>query len=79
MNLQGPHMNAHCAHAARSRCPINIDLQKLWVSLRADLADEGKGPEVLNMLKERLVSSRNISFDTNQGRADWVNQVPDIP
>jgi heterodisulfide reductase subunit D len=61
------------------QCPINIDLQKLWMSLRADLADEGKVPEVLNMLKERLVSSRNISFDTNEGRADWVNQVPDIP
>lgn len=60
-------------------CPVNIDLQKLWISLRADLADEKKGPEVLDLLKERLKTAYNISFDTNQGRIEWINQIPEIP
>ncbi|MBN1299245.1 MAG: (Fe-S)-binding protein [Actinobacteria bacterium] len=60
-------------------CPVNIDLQKLWISLRADMADEGKSPEALNMLKERLEKSYNISFDSNQGRVEWINQVEEIP
>ncbi len=59
-------------------CPVNIDLQKLWVSLRSDLADESKSPEVLTFLKERLKKSYNISFDTNEGRANWVTAVKDI-
>lgn len=60
-------------------CPVNIDLQKLWISLRSDLAGENKSPEALNFLKERLGKSRNISFDTNEGRAGWINQLPDVP
>jgi len=60
-------------------CPVNIDLAKLWVSLRADLLDEHKGPEALEMLKERLKAAYNISFDTNQGRVEWINQLPEIP
>jgi heterodisulfide reductase subunit D len=60
-------------------CPVNIDLAKLWVSLRADLSDEHKGPEALEMLKERLKAAYNVSFDTNQGRVEWINQLSEIP
>ena len=60
-------------------CPVNIDLQKLWISLRTDLSDEKKSPEVLELLKDRLKTSRNISFDTNEGRVEWINQVAGIP
>jgi heterodisulfide reductase subunit D len=60
-------------------CPVNIDLQKLWISLRAELANTENGPEILNMLKERLEKSHNISFDTNEGRAEWISQVSGIP
>ena len=69
-----------CTLCARCEvdCPVNIDLQKLWISLRSSLADDSRGPEALAMLKERLDKSHNISFDTNEGRVEWISQVPDI-
>ena len=60
-------------------CPVNIDLHKLWISLRADLTDADRNPEALKMLRERLEKSHNISFDTNEGRVEWISQVPEIP
>jgi heterodisulfide reductase subunit D len=60
-------------------CPVNIDLQKLWISLRSDLAEQNKNPEALSLLKERLNKAYNISFDSNEGRVNWINQVPEIP
>jgi len=60
-------------------CPVNIDLQKMWISLRELLAEEGRAPEELESLKERLKKSRNLSFDSNEGRADWINQLVELP
>ncbi|MBM3707244.1 MAG: (Fe-S)-binding protein [Actinobacteria bacterium] len=60
-------------------CHIGIKLQDLWLKLREILIDEGTYPEVLNMVRERLNKSRNISFDTNEGRANWTSQLEDIP
>jgi len=60
-------------------CPINIDLKDLWISLRESLVKEGMAPEQLGLLKKRLERARNISFDTNEGRTDWIKAVPDMP
>jgi heterodisulfide reductase subunit D len=69
-----------CTLCARCEvdCPVNIDLQKLWISLRSSLTDDSRAPQALAMLKERLDKSHNISFDTNEGRAEWISQVADI-
>ncbi len=58
-------------------CPVNIDLHNLWISLRDDLAKERKVPQSLVFLRDRLKKSYNISFDTNEGRAKWLEALPE--
>ena len=60
-------------------CHINIKLQDIWLKLREIMVDEGQYPEVLDMMRNRLKKSRNVSFDTNEGRTDWIKPVPDVP
>ncbi|MHB1275922.1 MAG: (Fe-S)-binding protein [Candidatus Humimicrobiaceae bacterium] len=60
-------------------CYINIKLQDIWLKLREILVEEGKYPEVLDMLREKLLKAHNISFDTNEGRINWINQIAQLP
>lgn len=60
-------------------CHLNIKLQETWLKLREILADQKQHPEALAFLRERLNKARNVSFDTNEGRVDWINQLQDIP
>ncbi len=30
-------------------------------------------------MRERLKKARNVSFDTNEGRTDWIKPVPEVP
>jgi heterodisulfide reductase subunit D len=60
-------------------CHINIKLQDLWLKLREIMVEEGQYPEIMDMMRNRLKQSRNVSFDTNEGRTDWIKPVPDIP
>jgi len=60
-------------------CHINIKLQDLWLKLREIMVDEGKYPGIMDMMRERLKKARNVSFDTNEGRTDWIKPVPEIP
>ncbi len=60
-------------------CHINIKLQDIWLKLREILVDEGEYPEIMDMMRDRLKKSRNVSFDTNEGRTDWIKPVPDVP
>ena len=60
-------------------CHINIKLKDVWLKLREILVDSGKYPEILDMMRTRLINSHNVSFDTNEGRTNWAAQIPDIP
>ncbi|TET47995.1 MAG: (Fe-S)-binding protein [Actinomycetota bacterium] len=60
-------------------CHINIKLQDIWLKLREIMVDEGKYPPIMDMMRERLKKARNVSFDTNEGRTDWIKPVPEIP
>lgn len=60
-------------------CHINIKLKDMWLKLREILVDSGKYPEILDMMRTRLINSHNVSFDTNEGRTNWAAQIPDIP
>ncbi|MHB8279041.1 MAG: (Fe-S)-binding protein [Candidatus Humimicrobiaceae bacterium] len=60
-------------------CYINIKLQDIWLRLREILIEEGKYPEVLDILREKLLKAHNISFDTNEGRINWINQIAVLP
>lgn len=60
-------------------CHINIKLKDMWLKLREILVDSGKYPEILDMMRTRLINSHNVSFDTNEGRTNWIQQIPDLP
>ena len=45
--------------------------------MRGDLVESKKYPEVLDYLKDKIEKAYNITFDTNQGRLDWITQQPD--
>ncbi len=70
-----------CTMCARCEvnCHIDIKLQEIWLKLREILVAEGKYPEILDSVKDRLMKAHNVSFDTNEGRVDWIKQIPDIP
>ncbi len=59
-------------------CHISIKLQDLWLKLREILIEDGTYPEVLNMIRERLKKGRNVSFDSNEGRVNWISQIEGI-
>ncbi|MDD3519761.1 MAG: (Fe-S)-binding protein [Actinomycetota bacterium] len=60
-------------------CPVNIGLKDVWLSLREALVSEGRYPQSIAELKNTLKKGKNISFETNKSRADWIKQIPDIP
>jgi len=70
-----------CTLCARCEldCPVNLGLKDIWFSLREALVSEGRYPESLDSLKNILMKGKNISFETNEARVDWINQMPDIP
>jgi heterodisulfide reductase subunit D len=67
-----------CSHC-EVNCHIGIKLQDLWLKLREILVEDGSYPEILDMMKERIQKGKNVSFDTNEGRANWVSALQDIP
>ena len=60
-------------------CPVNIGLKDIWFSLRDELVEEGRYPQSLEMLKNMIMQGKNISFETNSSRIDWINQMDNIP
>jgi len=59
-------------------CPSGVKVDELFRAVRSDLVDSKKYPEILDLLKERIDKAYNVTFDTNQGRLDWLKQIPDI-
>ena len=60
-----------------SECPSGVKITELFEEMRQDLIDSEKYPEALDFLKRRLGEAYNVTFDTNEGRADWTKQIPD--
>ena len=60
-------------------CHIGINLQDMWLKLREILVEDGSYPEVLDILRDRIQKGKNVSFDTNEGRVNWIAPVQDIP
>ncbi len=57
-------------------CPSGVALKEIFEAARLDLVDSHRYPEILDMLKKRIAEGHNVTFDTNEGRADWVKQIP---
>ncbi|MDZ7837671.1 MAG: (Fe-S)-binding protein [Actinomycetota bacterium] len=66
-----------CNYCA-NECPSGVALKEIFKAARLDMVDSHKYPEVLDMLKERIGQGHNVTFDTNEGRADWVKQLPGV-
>jgi len=62
----------------KNECPSGVKVDELFKTVREDLVEETRHPEVLQMLKERIEKSYNVTFDTNEGRLEWIKKVPDI-
>ncbi|MBN1299045.1 MAG: (Fe-S)-binding protein [Actinobacteria bacterium] len=60
-----------------TECPSGVKVSELFRAVREDLIENSKYPEVLDYLKDKIEKAYNITFDTNQGRLDWLKQVPD--
>jgi len=59
-----------------SECPSGVKVNELFAAVREDLVENKKYPEVLDYLKDKIEKAYNITFDSNQGRTDWLKQVP---
>ncbi|MGM0366442.1 MAG: (Fe-S)-binding protein [Actinomycetota bacterium] len=59
-----------------AECPSGVPLDEIFKAARLDLVDSHRYPEILDMLRERISGGHNVTFDTNEGRADWVKQIP---
>ncbi len=57
-------------------CPSGVNITGLFEEMRADLADSEKYPAALDLLKNRISTAHNVTFDTNEGRIDWIRQLP---
>jgi heterodisulfide reductase subunit D len=61
-----------------NECPSGVKVNELFAAIREDLVENKKYPEVLDYLKDKIEKAYNITFDSNQGRTDWLKQVPGI-
>lgn len=67
-----------CA-ACNVACPVSINLKDLSVAMRETMVDMGQYPQALDNLKTNLLSDHNISADDNEDRAEWVEDLEEIP
>lgn len=62
----------------KNECPSGVKVDELFNTVREDIVDEKKHPQALEMLRERINKAYNVTFDTNEGRLEWLNKVPGI-
>jgi heterodisulfide reductase subunit D len=60
-------------------CPVGIHLRDVWLSLRQDMVHSRFYPKKINMIRENLKESRNVFAEDNEERADWVEDMRDVP
>jgi len=60
-------------------CPVGIGLKNLWLSLRQDLVHSEHYPKKIDMIRENLLESRNVFAEDNEERAEWVEDMDEVP
>jgi heterodisulfide reductase subunit D len=60
-------------------CPVGIHLRDVWLSLRQDMVHSKSYPKKIDMIQENLKESRNVFAEDNEERADWVEDMRDVP
>ncbi len=59
-------------------CPSGVLIKDLFEAVRLDLIGSKKYPKILDLLKEKISNGKNVTFDSNEGRLDWVKQLPGV-
>ncbi len=60
-------------------CPVGIDLEAVWQSMRRELADMGKCPPALFQVKDAIVAQHNVYSYPNDERGGWTDFASDVP
>jgi heterodisulfide reductase subunit D len=60
-------------------CPVVINPKDLSIAIRETMVEMGHHPKAAENLKKNLLSDHNISADDNEDRAEWVEDIGEIP
>jgi heterodisulfide reductase subunit D len=60
-------------------CPVLINPKDLSIAIRETMVEMGHYPKATENLKKNLLSDHNISADDNEDRAEWVEDLGEIP
>jgi heterodisulfide reductase subunit D len=60
-------------------CPVVINPKDLSIAIREIMVEMGHYPKAAENLKKNLLSDHNISADDNEDRAEWVEDLGEIP
>jgi heterodisulfide reductase subunit D len=60
-------------------CPVIINPKDLSIAIREAMVEMGHHPRAMENLKKNLLSDHNISADENEDRAEWVEDLEEIP
>jgi heterodisulfide reductase subunit D len=60
-------------------CPVVINPKDLSIAIRETMVEMGHYPKAAENLKKNLLSDHNISADDNEDRAEWVEDLGEIP
>ena len=60
-------------------CPVGIHLKSIWLSLRQDLVHSKFYPKKIEMIRDNLEESHNVFAEDNEERADWVEDMREVP
>lgn len=63
----------------QSVCPVGITLKDIWLSIRQDLVSGGTYPEQIDRILDHLEESHNVFAEDNEERADWVEDLRNVP
>jgi len=60
-------------------CPVLINPKDLSIAIRETMVEMGHYPKAAENVKKNLLSDHNISADDNEDRAEWVEDLVEIP
>jgi heterodisulfide reductase subunit D len=60
-------------------CPVLINPKDLSIAIRETMVEMGHYPKAAENLRKNLLSDHNISADDNEDRAEWVEDLGEIP
>jgi heterodisulfide reductase subunit D len=65
--------------ACSMTCPSGVDLKKVFVRMREQIADKRGLHPTMERVVESLSSDHNISHEDNSERGDWRGLIKDLP